>query len=323
MNFANLRDRAFANESLSRSECCAVLECPMERFEELSMHVYTVRQRYHGQKVSVQILTNAKSGNCDQNCAYCAQSAVSSAKIDRYSLAPFEVLANNAATAAGKGVNRHCVGLSGMRFGDDQIEAFCGHIRRLKMGTPICCSIGFVTKFQAIRLRESGITRINHNLNTGRNFYPKICTTHTYDERLANIAMLQSIGFEICCGGIVGMGESNDDVIDMLLEVRRIRPECVPINFLIPIQGTPLAAANLQKLTPEYCLRVLMLARLLNPRADVRCAAGRELYLKGHHALMFRAVNSIFAAGYLTASGEGIEDAIGMIRECGFEYASE
>jgi biotin synthase len=323
VNFAILRDKAFAGEPLSRSECHGVLECPPERLEELSQYVYEVRRRYKGNRVSVQILTNAKSGNCDQNCAYCAQSAVSRAKIDKYPLVPFEILGNNASIARAKKVNRHCIGLSGMRFRDDQIDAFCDHIRRLDSKTPICCSIGFVTRPQAIKLKEAGITRINHNLNIGRNFYPKICTTHTYDERLANIEMLRSLGFEICCGGIVGMGESDDDIIDMLLDVRRIAPECVPINFLIPIPGTPLEASDTKKLTPEYCLKVLMLARLLNPRTDVRCAAGRELYLKNHHASMFRAVNSIFAAGYLTASGDGIEETVGLIRKCGFEYAEK
>jgi biotin synthase len=109
----------------------------------------------------------------------------------------------------------------------------------------------------------------------------------------------------------------------MLLEVRKIAPECIPINFLIPVQGTPLAAANTQKLTPDYCLKVLMLARLLNPRTDVRCAAGRELYLKNHHLLMFRAVNSIFAAGYLTATGDGLKDTMALIRKCGFEHIAE
>ncbi|MDR2676972.1 MAG: biotin synthase BioB [Puniceicoccales bacterium] len=322
MNFAILRDRAFAGEPLSRWECRGVLKCPREQLEELSQYVYEVRYRYKGNRVSVQILTNAKSGNCDQNCAYCAQSAVSRAKIEKYPLVPFGILKNTASVALKKGINCHCIGLSGMHFTDEQIDAFCEHIHRLGPQTPICCSIGFVTRSQAKKLKEAGITRINHNLNTGRNFYPRICTTHTYSERIANIEMLQALGFEICCGGIVGMGESDEDVIDMLLDVRQIAPECVPINFLIPIQGTPLGTADTQKLTPEYCLKVLMLARLLNPRADVRCAAGRELYLKNHHAAMFQSVSSIFAAGYLTASGDGIEKTIKLIQECGFEYVS-
>jgi biotin synthase len=320
VNFAVFRDKALAGEPLNRAECHRVLECPSKQIEELSQYVHKVRNRYQGNGVSVQILTNARSGNCDQNCAYCAQSAVSKAEIDKYHLVPFEILESNAAVAHEKGANRHCIGLSGMRFTDGQIDAFCDHIRRLGSETPICCSIGFVTRSQAIKLKEAGITRINHNLNTGRNFYPKICTTHTYAERMANIRMLQSLGFEICCGGIVGLGESNDDIIDMLFDVRQIAPECIPINFLIPIPGTPLETADTRKLTPEYCLKILMLTRLLNPKTDVRCAAGRELYLKNHHAIMFRAVSSIFAAGYLTASGDGIEETIGLIQTYGFEY---
>jgi biotin synthase len=160
-------------------------------------------------------------------------------------------------------------------------------------------------------------------LNTSRNFYPNICTTHTYEERIANIKMLQGLGFEICCGGIIGLGESLTDVADMLFDVREIRPQSVPVNFLIPLQGTTLAGADTSHLSPGYCLKVLCLARLMTPESDIRCAAGREVYLKGREKEMFCAVDSIFASGYLTTGGQSIDETIKLVTEAGFEYRLE
>ena len=154
-------------------------------------------------------------------------------------------------------------------------------------------------------LKEAGLDRINHNLNSSRAFYPNICSTHTFDQRVANIKMLQGLGYEICSGGIIGMGESKEDVVDMLLELREINPEAIPINFLLPIEGTPLAHKDTSGLTPEYGLKVLALARLLVPQADIRCAAGREVYFKGEEKRLLSVVNSIFASGYLTEDGRG------------------
>ena len=167
-----------------------------------------------------------------------------------------------------------------MKFNDSEIEELAGKIRRMKQtGTHLCCSIGFLTEKQAIMLKEAGLDRINHNLNSSRSFYKNICSTHTYDQRVDNIHMLQKLGFEICSGGIIGLGESKEDVVDMLFELKEINPEAVPINFLLPIKGTPLENKDTSGLTTQYGLKVLSLARLLIPRSDIRCAAGREVNL--------------------------------------------
>ena len=183
-------------------------------------------------------------------------------------------------------MSRHCIGLSGMKFTDAEIEELAEKIRKMKEhGTHLCCSIGFLTEKQALMLKEAGLDRINHNLNSSRAYYHNICSTHTFEQRVANIKMLQKLGFEICSGGIVGMGESKEDVVDMLLELREIRPEALPINFLLPIPGTPLEHADMSALTTAYCMKVLCLARLLVPQSDIRCAAGREIYFKGEEKI--------------------------------------
>ena len=211
-----------------------------------------------------------------------------------------------------------------MKFTDEEIEELARRIRVMKAaGTHLCCSIGFLTEKQARMLKDAGLDRINHNLNSSRSYYKNICTTHTFDHRLENIRMLKQLGFEICSGGIIGMGESREDVVDMLLELREIQPEALPVNFLLPIPGTPLGNADISVLTTPYCLKVLCLARLLVPKSDIRCAAGREVYFKGEEKNLLRVVDSIFASGYLTADGQGIEDTIKVITDAGFTYEIE
>lgn len=309
---------------LTRDELVGLLKLPDDQTEQLIEAAYALRTKYKGRKVSVQLLTNARSGNCPQDCAYCAQSCRSGADIEKYASVSDEKLYGDDKLVAEKHLARHCIGLSGIRFGDDEIRALAERIRRMKEnGTHICCSIGFLTEDQARMLKEAGLDRINHNLNSSRRFYPNICSTHTYQQRIDNIRMLKGMGFEMCCGGIVGMGETEEDIADMLLDVREISPESVPINFLLPIEGTRLADRDVSALTYEYCIKVLCAARLMVPKADIRCAAGREKYFAGHEDKLFRVVDSIFAAGYLTAGGQGIDDTLCLIESLGFTAEEE
>ena len=310
--------------SLSREEAVEILDLPKEEMEDLISCAYALRTKYKGKKVSVQLLTNVRSGNCSQNCAYCAQSCRSKADIEKYKWVDEEKLYHDNDFVNEHHLSRHCIGLSGMKFTDAEIEELARRIRKMKeQGTHLCCSIGFLTEKQAKMLKDAGLDRINHNLNSSRAYYHNICTTHTFEQRVANIRMLQGLGFEICSGGIIGMGESKEDVVDMLLELREIQPEALPINFLLPIKGTPLGDADISGLTTEYCMKVLCLARLLVPQSDIRCAAGREVYFKGEEKKLLSVVDSIFASGYLTAGGQGIQDTIKTITDAGFTYEIE
>jgi len=306
-------------------EALSILNLPDSELPELLNTVYQIRKKYKGNKVGIQLLTNVRSGDCSQNCAFCAQSNKSEADIKKYSLVSSEKLLEDGNLVFMKNLARHCLGLSGIRFSDAEIDEFANEVKKLKnkTETAICCSIGLLTPEQAKKLKNAGVNRINHNLNTSERFYPNICTTHTYKERTDNIKMLQSIGFEICCGGIIGLGEDKADIIDMLLSIKEINPQAVPINFLIPIKGTPLENINTTYLTAEYCLKILCLVRLLLPKSDIRCAAGREVYLKGKEKEMFCAVDSIFASGYLTTGGDSIDETIKIIKNAGFEYYIE
>ena len=320
----NITPDTSADPQLSREDALAILNTPDESLEELISFAETFRRNYKGNLVSIHILTNARSGNCSQDCAYCAQSCRSKADIDKYKWVADEKLYEDNDFVNEHHLSRHCIGLSGMKFTDAEIEVLAEKIRKMKAdGTHLCCSIGFLTEHQAKVLKEAGLDRINHNLNSSRNYYPNICSTHTFDQRVANIRMLQGLGYEICSGGIIGMGESREDVVDMLMELREIQPEALPINFLLPIPGTPLEHADMSVLSTAYCMKVLCLARLLVPKADIRCAAGREVYFKGEENMLLRVVDSIFASGYLTAGGQGIRDTIQAIEAAGFTYEIE
>ncbi len=309
---------------ITREEALDILNLPDEELDTLISYAEKLRRKYKGNKVGIHLLTNARSGNCSQDCAYCAQSCRSSADIDKYRWVSDEKLYKDNDFVNEHHFARHCIGLSGMKFNDSEIEELAGKIRRMKQtGTHLCCSIGFLTEKQAIMLKEAGLDRINHNLNSSRSFYKNICSTHTYDQRVDNIHMLQKLGFEICSGGIIGLGESKEDVVDMLFELKEINPEAVPINFLLPIKGTPLENKDTSGITTQYGLKVLSLARLLIPRSDIRCAAGREVYFKGEEKRLLSIVNSIFASGYLTENGQGVKDTIKTIEDAGFTYDIE
>lgn len=198
---------------LTREECLAVLEFPGDKILELLNAAYTVRKKIFGNKVQVQMLINAKSGLCTEDCGYCTQSRVSTAEIGKYPLKSSQELLAGAKLAKKSKAVRYCIALSGIRYEDDLIHSLARSIKKIKEEAPIsiCCSIGFLTAAQARELKAAGLDRINHNLNSGRDFYPKICTTHKYEERLENLRICRGAGLEICSGGIIGLGETNND----------------------------------------------------------------------------------------------------------------
>jgi biotin synthase len=181
----------------------------------------------------------------------------------------------------------------------------------------ICACLGLLSSEQALQLKQCGVDRVNHNLNTGETFYSEICTTHTFQDRLATLRAVRDAGMEMCSGGIIGMGERRHDVVDMAVTLRDLGVQSIPINFLNPIEGTPLAGRN--DLNPRYCLKVLAMFRLVNPCSELRIGGGRELHLGSMQALGLYAANSIFVGDYLTTKGQPPEDDFQMIRDLGFE----
>ena len=313
-------ERALADEPLPRDEALAVLESPDGDLPPVLSAAYAVRARYFGRRVKLCVLNNARSGLCPEDCGYCSQSAVSTADIPRYRLRPVPELVAAARDAVVRGARRYCMVVSARGPSAADIAHFARAARAIRTELPdleLCVSCGILGDGQAETLRTAGIDFVNHNLNTSRRFYPAICTTHTYDDRVATVERAKRAGLAACSGVIVGMGETHDDLVDVAAALGALRVESLPVNFLHPIDGTPLGERPL--LPVADCLRALALFRLTNPRAEIRAAGGRELALGEAQPLALLAANSIFVDGYLTTPGQGHRDAVTMVESLGFE----
>lgn len=296
-----------------------ILEWPDGDLPALLEATCRVRERHHGRRVKLCLLRNARSGLCPEDCHYCSQSAVSEAPIARYRLDSVEELLAGARRAVDAGARRYCMVTSGRGASPGDIARFTAAARRIRAEFPeleLCVSLGLLAEEQARELHSAGVGWVNHNLNTSERLYPEICTTHTYADRVRTVENARRAGLSTCSGGIIGMGETDDDVIDLAFALRALKVDSLPVNFLHPIDGTPLAARR--DLTPERCLKALCLFRLTNPAAEIRVAGGRELNLGRFQPLALFAANSIFVDGYLTTPGQAHDDARRMVEKAGF-----
>jgi biotin synthase len=317
--YQRLAEKALAGECLTDAEGRAVLTAPDDAVLDLVAAAFRVRRHYFGRRVLLHVLMNAKSGLCPEDCGYCSQSSVSTAEIERYGLkGPQEMLAE-ARRAAGVGAKRFCIVISGRGPTDREVEGIAAAVRAIKQELPlgICASVGLLTPEQAAALKAAGVDRLNHNLNTSERFYPAICSTHTYQDRLDTLATARAAGLERCAGLIAGQGETDQDLIDVAKALRQLGPDSIPVNFLHPIAGTPLE--HVHDLTPTRCLKILCLFRFYNPATEIRVAGGREHNLGHLQALALYPANAMFVNGYLTTDGQPADEAITMIRQMGFE----
>ena len=317
--WTELADRVLDGYTLTADDALAVLRASDRELLEIMAAAYRVRYRYFEDKVHLNFLINAKSGMCGEDCAYCSQSKVSTADIPRHELLEEEQILDGARIATERKARTYCIVTSGRGPTDAEIGRLAKIVPKIKAAhrLAVCVSPGFLTPDQAARLKDCGVNRINHNLNTSRRFYPTICSTHDYQRRLDTLEAVRAAGLEICSGGIVGMGEEDADVADLALSLGRFGPEALPVNFHIPIPGTPLAGRPL--LNPRYCLKALALFRLTNPSSELRIAAGRELHLGSLQPLGLYAANSIFVGDYLTTKGQPAGADYEMIESLGFE----
>jgi biotin synthase len=280
---------------------------------------FAPRERHFGRRVMVHVLNNVQSGLCPEDCGYCSQSRDSSAAIRKYPMKDRERILEEAESAAKRGASRYCMVLSGRGPTLETTRRLADVIREVKRRFPIevCVSAGLLEEEHARILADAGLDRFNHNLNTSESHYPKICSTHTYADRLRTLRTARDSGIGLCSGLILGMGETSRDVVEVALELRGLEVPSIPVNFLIPIDGNPVRDDG--SLTPERCLRALCLMRLVNPRAEIRVAGGREGHLRGLEALCLWPANSLFVEGYLTTRGDPVETTYRMIRDAGFE----
>ena len=281
-----------------------------------------VRSAYFGNTIAVEVLFNAKRGGCSEDCNFCSQSARYATGVEPERLHEVDEFVEAARAASLRGAGEFCIVVAvrgpSQRLLDRVIEA----VRRIKAELPldVAVSLGILERKQVDALAQAGVDKVNHNLETSRRYFPSICTTHTYDERLDTCRLVRERGIDLCCGGIIGMGESMQDRIDFLAELQALEPAEVPINFLNPRPGTPFGDRSLVE--PAEALRFVALTRLALPRALVRFAGGREITLRGLQAVGMRSgASGLILGDYLTTEGRGDADDFAMLSQLGFEVA--
>ena len=319
-DFSALAHTSLGGEALSRADAFGVLQTADASLRPLLNAAFSVRQRTFGRKVKVCVLQNAQSGLCPEDCHYCSQSKISTAAIQKYRLLPHDRLLAGARKAVAAGARRYCMVASGRGPQVREIAHMSRAARAIKAEFPqleICVSLGLMDRAQVAELKEAGVGWVNHNLNTSRRFYPHICTTHTYDDRVETVKNVKRAGLSSCSGGIIGMGESDEDIVDLAYATRELGIDSIPVNFLYPIAGTPLGEEH--AVEPIKGLKTLCLMRFLNPHSEIRMAAGRELYLGDWAGLALYPANSLFVEGYLTTPGQQAEAARSLIERAGFE----
>ncbi|MCL7496168.1 biotin synthase BioB [Streptomyces sp. MCA2] len=315
-----LVDKGLRRELPTREEALAVLATSDDELLDVVAAAGKVRRQWFGRRVKLNYLVNLKSGLCPEDCSYCSQRLGSKAEILKYTWLKPDDASKAAAAGVAGGAKRVCLVASGRGPTDkdvDRVSETISAIKEQNEGVEVCACLGLLSDGQAGRLRAAGADAYNHNLNTSEATYGDICTTHDFSDRVSTVQQAQAAGMSACSGLIAGMGESDADLVDVVYALRELDPDSVPVNFLIPFEGTPLAKE--WNLTPQRALRILAMVRFVCPDIEVRLAGGREVHLRSMQPLALHLVNSIFLGDYLTSEGQAGQDDLAMIEDAGFE----
>jgi biotin synthase len=321
--YETLSRAAIAGEILPQDTYEALLYDSRVEILSLLHAAFQVRKHFHGREVTVHILNNVSNGLCSEDCNYCAQSTGSSAEIIEYQEKSDSEIMAEAEQAYEAGAHRYCMVYAGRGKNKKRTEKIAKLVTSIKEKYPIevCVSAGLMDENSTAILKQAGLDRLNHNLNTSASRYGQICTTHTFGDRLNTLKAARQVGLEVCSGIIAGMGETPAELIELALMLRELDASSIPINFLLPIKGNMLVTPH--DLSPQYCLRILCLFRFINPKAEIRAAAGREHHLRSLEVLSLYAANSLFMDGYLNTQGKSRQDTLQMIVDAGFTIKSD
>ncbi|MHB1628431.1 MAG: biotin synthase BioB [Bacilli bacterium] len=316
---AVLAQRVIDGQAIGQEQALALLDTPDERLLDLLAAAYRIRRFHFGNRVKLNMIVNAKSGLCPEDCGYCSQSIVSEAPVEKYVLLDRERLVAGAQEALRRKAGTYCIVMSGRKPGKRELAEVADAVKEIRATTTlkICACLGLITSDDAEQLASAGVHRFNHNLNTSESRYAEICHTHTYDDRVTSIEHVKHADMSPCSGVIVGMGETHEDLVDVAFALRRLDVDSIPVNFLNAIDGTPLAGYS--RLTPRYCLKVLAMFRFVNPAREIRVSGGREVNLRSLQPLALYAANSMFVGDYLTTAGQDPTADWQMIEDLGFE----
>jgi biotin synthase len=314
-----LADEALAGGVIARDAVRAVLHATPDEMLTLLDAAFRVRRAHWGRRVSLHVLDNAKLGACPEDCGFCSQSTRHGSPAGEAPMKTVDDLVEGARRAHAVRAKRYCMVTATRGPSQKDLDTICEAAQRIKaeLDIELCASLGLLTEAKARRLAEAGVDRFNHNLETSERHYERIVSTHSWRDRVETVRHAKRAGMDTCCGGIVGLGESEDDLLDLAFALRELDVDSVPVNFLDARPGTPLA--GYARVEPGYALRALCMFRFVHPRTDLRVAGGRELTLRALQAFALYPANSIFTQGYLTTPGATPEADHQMIRDAGFE----
>jgi len=312
------QDKVLAGKKLTEFELEKLIN--ITNLKMLSDAANKITRTFQGNKVDIEQLANIKKNYCSEDCVFCGQSAFFNTGIDSYQLLPAEEIIKTAKKAKDEGAESYCLVAAWRQPSDTDFLKVCDIIEQIRdqVGISIECSLGFLTEIQARKLKEIGVKRYNHNLETARSKFPQICTTHTYQDRLDTLHVARSAGLELCTGGIIGMGETRAQRLELISDLARLEPEEVTINLLVAIPGTPLELQT--PISFEEILRVFAVTRFALPRSIIKISGGREVHLKDSgEELLLSGANGIISSGYLTLDGNPMNKDLEMIKNIKLE----
>ncbi len=319
-NFFDIAERSCAGEPATADEALGVLKSTDNELLELVAATSKVRRKYFGNKVKINYLVNIKSGLCPEDCGYCSQRLGSDTDVLKYPWLPSKEAQRQAEFGLSGGASRVCLVASGRGPSNRDVKKVSEMVTSIKVNNPgveVCACLGFLKDGQAETLKAAGVDAYNHNLNTAESYYPSICSSHTFADRVDTVTRARSAGLSPCSGLIVGMGETDEQVVEAIQSLQAVDSDSIPVNFLIPFDDTPMAGTY--ELSAQQAMRILCAVRLMCPDRELRIAGGREMHLRSWQPLSLHVVNSIFLGDYLTVEGQTAEADLDMIVEGGFD----
>lgn len=318
MEFINkMKNQVLQGYQITGEEARKLYEAPLE---ELCRAANEIREHFCGAGFDICTIVNAKCGKCSEDCKYCAQSAHYHTSLsESYPLLDTKALLTDVKKQAERGVLRYSIVTSGRRLSVEEVDRLCESIREIKKQVPIeiCVSLGLLAEGDFIKLHEAGASRVHCNLESSRTYFKQVCTTHTYDEKIETLKAAQRAGMTVCSGGIMGLGETVEDRIDMILTARELGVKSIPVNFLNPIPGTPYEENK--PLTREEARRCIAVFRFLIPDASIRLAGGRGLLGDKGESCFLSGANAGISGDMLTTAGITVETDMQLLERLGYE----
>ena len=314
------KNRVLTKQGLTEEMTNELFNVENKVLSQLSDAANEITRTFQGSKIDVEQLANIKKNYCSEDCTFCSQSAFFDTGIDKYQLMSAEEVVKQATDAKNAGAHSYCLVAAWREPSNDDFKRVCHIIEEVnkKVGISIECSLGFLTIQQAVKLKELGVIRYNHNLETSESKFPEICTTHTYQDRINTLHIAREAGLELCTGGIIGMGETRKQREELGHAISKLNPEEVTVNVLVPFPGTPLELQT--PLSLEEILRVFAVLRFLLPKSIIKISGGREVNLNDDgKELLLSGANGIISAGYLTLDGNSMQKDVKMIKEIDLE----